>query len=241
MRLFGLIGKPLGHSFSAGYFKEKFSKEYISDAAYQNFEIEHIDAFPQLLEDRPDLCGLNVTIPYKESVLPHLTGLSDAAKAIGAVNCIHIQSGKLVGHNTDYLGFLRSLKPLLKAHHKQALILGTGGSSKAVAYALDKLGIEYTFVSREPKEGQLSYEEISTLPYVIINTTPLGMRPLQEHKPALSYEQLTDKHLLFDLIYNPEETLFLEAGKAAGAITKNGLEMLKIQAEESWKIWGNWV
>lgn len=244
MRKFGLIGYPLGHSFSKKYFTEKFASEFINDTTYENFELPKIDLLPKVVAENPDLRGLNVTIPYKEAVIRYLNELSDDAREIGAVNTIKISSGKLKGFNTDYIGFMRSLIPLLKPTHKKALILGTGGSSLAVKYALEKLGIEYLLVSRNPfEENEISYDSITehilqeyTL---LVNTTPVGMFPDVLNAPEIPYQFLNDQHLLFDLIYNPEETLFLKNGREQGAVTKNGNEMLVLQAEEAWKIWNS--
>ncbi len=241
IKQFGLIGYPLGHSFSKGYFERKFGREDIADAVYQNFEIDDIGQFPRLLKQNQALVGLNVTIPYKERILPYLTEISEAADAIGAVNTLLIAGDSIKGFNTDYIGFRDSLKPLLKSQHRQALILGTGGSSKAVAYALGQLGIAYRFVSRQRDEVGFSYErlnkEIIESHLLIVNTTPLGMHPRVGEAPAIPYQYLTTEHLLYDLIYNPAETLFLQNGKAQGAAIKNGLEMLERQAEASWEIW----
>jgi len=242
VRLFGLIGYPLSHSFSKTYFIEKFSRECIGDAAYENFEIEKIALLGKIVADHPCLSGLNVTIPFKEAVIRYLDELSDDAREIGAVNTIKVSSGKLKGFNTDYIGFMRSLIPLLKPWHKKALILGTGGSSLAVKYALEKLGIEFLLVSRNPlEENEIGYPGITkdlieeyTL---IINTTPVGMFPDVSKAPDIPYQFLNAGHLLFDLIYNPEETLFLKQGKERGAAIKNGYEMLVLQAEESWRVW----
>ena len=244
MRLFGLIGFPLTHSFSKNYFEEKFSNEKLFDCSYQNFPIETIAQFPQLLQQNKNLKGLNVTIPYKEKIIPYLTSLNEAATAIGAVNTIKINAEKATGFNTDYIGFLRSIKPQLKAHHNKALILGTGGSSKAVRHALELLNISYQYVSREKKDNTFLYAEIDKDVLqehtVIINTTPLGMFPNTSAAPDIKYHEMTRHHLLFDLIYNPAETMFLQKGKAQGATTINGSEMLQIQAEESWKIWNEY-
>jgi len=242
MRLFGLTGYPLSHSFSKNYFTDKFRNEFLTDCRYENFPLENISAFPELIKSNPDLRGLNVTIPYKETVVPFLDELSDEAKQTGAVNCIKVSSQKLKGYNTDYVGFLRSLKKQLHPHHTHALILGTGGSSKAVRYALELLGIHYRFVSRTKAEGVFTYSELNKeileQHTIIINTTPLGMSgDALGQCPDITYSLLFAKHLLFDLIYNPSETLFLQKGKAQGAAVMNGLEMLQIQAEESWKIW----
>ena len=243
---YGLIGYPLGHSFSRGYFNEKFKAEGI-DAEYLNFEIPSIIEFNQVIEENPDLCGLNVTIPYKEQVINYLDELAPDARQIGAVNVIQIirQSKgkvKLVGHNSDVIGFTQSIEPLLKPSHRKALILGTGGASKAVRHGLASLGIEPTYVSRTPKAPTfLTYEqltpEVMASHTVIVNTTPVGMYPKVDHCPDIPYDLLTPDHLLYDLIYNPDETLFLKRGKAHGATIANGLEMLLLQAFSSWEFW----
>jgi len=238
---YGLIGYPILQSFSPGYFNEKFRREGI-DAEYSTFPLETIDAFPELLKANPGLCGMNVTIPYKTAVIPFLDALSDDVQEMGAVNCILLKDGKRIGYNTDWVGFHDSLKPLLKSHHKQALILGSGGAAKAVAYALRKLGITYKVVTRGPADGpMLRYSSITPAVLqqytLIINTTPLGMAPNEGRAPELPYEALTDQHLLYDVIYNPAETKFLQLGKAQGATIKNGIDMLHLQAEGSWKIW----
>jgi shikimate dehydrogenase len=241
VRTFGLIGYPLSHSFSKNYFAEKFSAEKINDCCYENFPLQSINDFSALITSEKNLAGLNVTIPYKEAVIPLLTELDEAAKNIGAVNTIKFSSGKMIGYNTDYIGLLRSLKPLLQPHHKHVLILGTGGSSKAVEYVLSLLNITYTFVSRTKTNNTLLYAEVDKniieAATLIINTTPLGMFPNVNIAPEIPYTFLSEKHLLFDLIYNPAETLFLQKGKQQGATIMNGLSMLQIQAEESWKIW----
>ncbi len=242
MRLFGLIGYPLSHSFSKTYFTEKFSREKIQDARYENFSIEKIETLPELITAQPDLRGLNVTIPYKTSVLNYLDETDEVAAHIGAVNTIKISSGKLKGFNTDYIGFSRSLIPLIQPVHQRALILGTGGASLAVKFALEKLDIGFTFVSRNPKnENTIRYSDLTadilSEHLLIINTTPIGMYPNVEQAPEIPYHRLTGKHLLYDLIYNPELTLFLKKGKEKKAQTKNGYDMLVSQAEESWKIW----
>lgn len=241
MRLFGLIGKPLKHSFSQAYFTKKFEAEKITDCRYQNFELGSIAELPALLAQMPQLEGLNVTIPYKKEVIPFLHSANEIVQHTGACNCIRIVDGKLLGHNTDVIGFRHSLQRQLEPHHRQALVLGTGGSSGAVCFALQSLGIAYRTVSRQPGKDTLSYEAITpdllqqyTL---IINTTPLGMFPDMDKAPELPYEALSSRHLLFDLIYNPETTLFLKKGAASGARTSNGYEMLLLQAEEGWKIW----
>ena len=245
MKKYGLIGFPLGHSFSRNYFNNKFADEKI-DAEYVNFEIPSIQDFRRVIEENPNIYGLNVTIPYKQQVIPYLDELDADAEEIGAVNVIKFiretgQKLKLVGYNSDVVGFMGSIKPLLKPHHRKALILGTGGASKAIVYGLRKLGISSVFVSRTKKEGMLTYDELTPEIMqeftVIINCTPVGMFPHTDACPALPYECLTGKHLLFDLIYNPEETLFMKKGAAQGAITKNGLEMLLLQAIGAWSIW----
>lgn len=241
-RQFGLIGKNIAYSFSKKYFTEKFANGNLSDCAYDNFDIQSIEKFPQLITDYPQLKGLNVTIPYKEAVIPYLDQLSDKAAKIGAVNVIRFtKKGNLKGYNSDYYGFMKSLEPLLQPHHQKALILGSGGAAKAVAFALKQLGILYTFVSREEKEGRIDYDRINATTFdnyqIIINCTPLGTSPNTEAFPPIPYEYFSGKHIAFDLIYNPEETLFLKKAKQHGAITKNGYEMLVFQAEKAWKIW----
>lgn len=246
MDKYGLIGYPLHHSFSQGYFNEKFRAENI-DAEYVNFEIPTIKDFPNIIEDNPNLKGLNVTIPYKEQVIPYLEDLSDDAKAIGAVNVIKFipdKSGKktkLVGYNSDVIGFRQSLEPLLEEHHRSALILGTGGASKAALRGLENLGLTSQFVSRERSENIIHYEDITPQIMekytVIVNCTPVGMYPKINECPNIPYELLTTKHLLYDLLYNPNETLFLKKGKEHGAKVKNGLEMLLLQAFAAWEFW----
>jgi len=241
MKVFGLIGYPLSHSFSKGFFAEKFQKEGINDCIYENFSLEDISQFPALLEQQPDLCGLNVTIPYKEAVLPWLDELSPAAEQIKAVNCIQFHEGIRIGFNTDVMGFKRSLQPLLKPHHTNALVLGTGGAAKAVMFVLQELNIPYTVVSRRAHDGVITYnmldKDIIAAHTIIINTSPLGMYPQVDAAPPIPYELITKHHLLYDLIYNPAETLFLKQGAAKGAAIKNGHEMLVLQAEASWDIW----
>ncbi len=241
MKRFGLIGYPLTHSFSQKYFTKKFAKEKIDDCIYELFPLENIDDIRLLLEVNKDLCGLNVTIPYKERVIDYLDDLDETAKKIGAVNCIKIDQIEKTGYNTDWLGFLDSIKPLLKSHHKKALILGTGGSSKAVAYALNHLNIQVRYVSRNKSAQGLTYAEINKKLLdeftVLINTSPLGMYPEINLCPDIPYEAITPRHLIFDLIYNPEETLFLQKARQQGAVIKNGLEMLSLQAEYAWGIW----
>ncbi len=239
---FGLLGRNISYSFSKGYFTEKFKNENFVGCTYENFDIPEITSFPEIIKNNPNLKGLNVTIPYKEAVIPYLDKLSKKARLIGAVNTIKItKKGKLKGYNTDYFGFKKALKPLLKKRHKKALILGTGGASKGVAYALDELGIEYTFVSREAKENAISYDQIKAETFndfqIIINSTPVGTSPNIDAFPQIPYEFFTKKHIAFDLIYNPEETIFLKKAKENGAKTKNGMEMLAFQAEKAWEIW----
>lgn len=240
MTKFGLIGFPLGHSFSRGFFTEKFAREGI-DAEYVNFEIPDASMLLDVIRDNPELRGLNVTLPHKQAVIPLLDELSDEAREIGAVNVIRIRDGKLKGFNSDIIGFTDSIRPLLQPHHKKALVLGTGGASKAICVGLNRLGIEWTYVSRSPREGMLTYEDITaeTLQQytVIVNCSPVGMFPKVDAAPAIPYELLTPQHLLFDCVYNPEDTLFMQKGRAQGATVKNGLEMLHLQAEASWKFW----
>lgn len=245
MRKYGLLGYPLGHSFSKTYFNRKFEAEKIN-AQYVNFEIPDIKELKDVLKSNPDLCGLNVTLPYKSQVIPFLDEIDENAKLIGAVNVIKFTKGflgktKLKGFNSDIVGFKQSIEPLLDSSHRKALILGTGGSSKAVYHGLKQLGIDATFVSRNPKDLCITYDEITPkmLDYytVIVNCTPLGMYPHVDNCPEIPYEALTSKHLLYDLLYNPDETKFMKNGKAQGATVKNGLEMLLLQAFEAWQIW----
>jgi shikimate dehydrogenase len=242
MRIYGLVGKPLTHSFSKTYFTEKFAKERIADCSYENFPLNTIEEFTSLIQSQPDLKGLNVTIPYKEQVISFLHESNDVVKKIGACNCIRIEDGKLYGFNTDVIGFTRSLQPYLKQHHKKALILGTGGAAKAVEYSLGQLGIEYYFVSRNSGKA-ISYndidEKILSEYTIIVNTTPVGMYPNVDDTPDLPYQFLSSHHFLFDLIYNPAKTKFLQEGEKRGATILNGYKMLIIQAEESWKIWNS--
>lgn len=246
MDKYGLIGYPLKHSFSIGYFNEKFQAENI-DAEYVNFEIPRIEDFMEVIEENPNLCGLNVTIPYKEQVIPYLDELDKDTAKIGAVNVIKIiRPGKgrikLVGYNSDIIGFTQSIEPLLQPQHTKALILGTGGASKAVYHGLANLGIRSTFVSRTKKSDNiLTYNELTPEIMqghtVIVNTTPLGMYPKVDFCPDIPYDQLTPNHLLYDLLYNPSETLFMKKGMERGATVKNGLEMLLLQAFAAWEIW----
>ena len=247
MKKFGLIGFPLTHSFSKRFFTEKFEMEKI-DSTYDNFEIDNISKLPEIIKHNPELIGLNVTIPYKELVVPFLNELNDSAKEIGAVNTIKIKrtdSGIfLKGFNTDTFGFETSLKPLLKEQHKKALILGTGGASKALKYVLTKLGVEYLSASiEELKENEIRYEEIDEKMMkerlLIINATPLGTYPKTDTFPNIPYQYVTEKHLLFDLVYNPEVTQFMAKGLQNGATVKNGYEMLLNQALKSYEIWND--
>lgn len=240
---FGIIGKDISYSFSRNYFQEKFKKLGLNTYQYFNFDIPEIEEFPFLLYHREDeFRGLNVTIPYKEAVLKYLDEIDAEAQKIGAVNTIKVtDDNKLIGYNTDVYGFQKSIEPLLKIHHKKALILGTGGASKAIAYVFNKLNIDYKFVSRTAGENRFTYEmldsEIMNDYSIIVNCSPVGTHPNIEDEPPIPYQYLSDKHLLYDLIYNPAETKFLRKGKKLGADIKNGLEMLELQAEKSWKIW----
>jgi shikimate dehydrogenase len=238
MSIFGLIGKTLSHSFSEGYFNDKFHKEDINDAEYKNFELNNISEFTDLIS-KIKHSGLNVTTPYKESIIPFLDELTPHAKAIGAVNTIQFKGNKLIGHNTDTIGFSQSIYPLLNERNK-ALVLGNGGASKAIQYALKTLNIEYKIVSRK---SSFDYSDISSksIGYydIIINTTPLGTYPEIADFPQIPYKELNENHLLFDVIYNPTESAFLRFGKTRNCSIKNGLEMLEIQAESSWNIWNS--
>lgn len=241
MRLFGLIGFPLSHSFSKKYFTDKFEKEGIHQCVYETFPIPVLNDIHKIIS-LPGIAGLNVTIPYKEQVISFLHYTSEIVQKINACNCIKIVDGKLYGYNTDVAGFENSFsKKLNTALHKKALILGTGGSAKAVKYVLEKTGIEFISVSRKPAAGNLSYEQVTEevirTHQLIINTTPLGLFPNIMEAPAIPYQFLTKDHFLFDLIYNPGKTLFLKNGEEQGALVQNGYEMLVQQAEESWKIW----
>ncbi len=259
MKKYGLIGSTLTHSFSKQYFEEKFIKENIQDASYELYPLNTIGDFKPLLHD--DLCGLNVTVPYKISVIPYLDWISQYAREIGAVNCIRISSEspvtaafsgelgvsghnyRLEGFNTDAYGFEMSLKPLLKPHHDHALILGDGGAARAVKFVLSTLGISYKTVTRKPFENHITLSDLTpgevSNHHLIINTTPIGTAPHVDEAPPIPYEAVTSKHLLYDLIYNPEQTLFLKKGEERGAATKNGYEMLILQAEKAWEIWNS--
>lgn len=244
MDKYGLIGYPLGHSFSIGYHNQRFADEGIN-AKYLNFEIPSIDDLPAVLSQNPELKGLNVTIPYKEKVIPFLDYVSPEARAIGAVNVIRVEhQGKkitLKGYNSDVIGFTQSIEPLLENYHKKALVLGTGGASKAISYGLKSLGLETVYVSRYERPGTIQYGSITPEVVeeynVIINCTPLGMFPKTEECPSLPYEAMNERNILYDLIYNPDETLFMRKGAQQGATVKNGLEMLLLQAFASWEFW----
>ena len=241
-RQFGLLGRNISYSFSKKYFDSKFKNEKLTECSFENFDIQNIEAFPDILKLNKALSGMSVTIPYKELVIPYLDKLSKNAEQIGAVNAIRItKKGKLKGYNTDYYGFMKSIKPMLKSNHKKALILGTGGAAKAVAFGLQKLGIEYTFVSRTKTLENLTYNQLNQSIFenypIIVNCTPIGTSPNIDIAPDLPYGFFSEKHLAFDLIYNPEESLFLKKAKSMGALTKNGHEMLVLQAEKAWKIW----
>jgi shikimate dehydrogenase len=242
MRLFGLIGYPLAQSFSKRYFTGKFEKEGLTDCSFENFSIPTIEEFPGLLRDHPSLEGIAVTIPYKQLVLKYVNDVTGIPAGLYACNCIRIRAGKLYGYNTDHIGFEKSLAPLLQSHHRYALLLGNGGATAAAAYALRNLGIDYKIVSRRLHDGAtLTYKDIDKniidRHTLIINTTPLGMYPDIDSSPDLPYDMLTPRHLLFDMVYNPEKTTFLQKGEERGAAIKNGYEMLVLQAEENWRIW----
>lgn len=243
---FGLLGKSLSHSFSKSYFEDKFKKENLTGFTYSNFDVENLDSLHQIIKDNT-IKGLNVTIPYKEKIIPLLNDIDQVAKEIGAVNCIKISSENnnlfLKGYNTDHYGFGQSIKPFLEPIHQRALILGTGGASKAIYYALKKIGVEVYFVTTGEKKAAnyFSYSELNEHVLnafkLIVNCTPLGMHPHNEAFPDIPYQYLSSEHLLYDLIYNPEITRFLQKGKEKGAVTINGLNMLKLQADKAWEIW----
>ena len=240
MDRYGIIGFPLGHSFSRAFFTEKFQKEHI-DAEYVNFEIPSAHLLPEIVRSNPHLRGLNVTLPYKEAVIPMLDSMSDEAREIGAVNVIQVREGRLKGFNSDIIGFMGSLRPLLKPWHQHALVLGTGGASRAIRVGLERLGLDWTYVSRTASEGRLTYSaltpEVMEHYQVIVNCSPVGMFPKVDACPDIPYHLLSPRHLLYDLVYNPEETLFLKRGAQQGATIKNGLEMLHLQALASWEFW----
>lgn len=241
MRKFGLIGKNIIHSFSEKYFTEKFSSEKIKDAVYKTYDLKDLSQIENLLND-PNLIGFNVTIPFKEQIIPYLDELSTEAKAIGAVNCVKLINGKKIGYNTDAYGFEKSIFPLLENHHKNALILGDGGAAKAVKFALNQLEIPFQTVNRK---GEMTYQDLNADVIknhpIIINCTPLGTFPNIAQKPNLPYQFIGSKHLIYDLIYNPEKTEFLKLSEANGAKIKNGYEMLVLQAEKSWEIWNELI
>jgi shikimate dehydrogenase len=245
MRRFGLIGFPLSHSFSKKFFTQKFEEENISGCAYELFPIENVELLPDLIAKDRELEGINVTIPYKLAVIPYLDEIDEAAAQIGAVNCIAVKRSKeqlfLKGYNTDAYGFEESLAPMLEPHHTRALVLGNGGAARAVKYVLNKLGIPFLVVARKPGSDTVPYDRVTAdvlKEYtILINTTPLGMSPDYNSCPDIPYESLSDRHLAYDLVYNPEETLFLRKSKERGAKIKNGMEMLYLQAERSWYIW----
>ncbi len=238
---YGLIGYPLGHSFSRDFFTEKFQREGI-DAEYRNFEIEDARQLLDVVHNTPNLRGLNCTIPHKRAIIPLLDELSQEAQKIGAVNVIKVlPDGRLKGFNSDIVGFTESIRPLLQSHHRHALVLGTGGASKAVCTGLERLGLSWQYVSRTPGEGRLTYTdltpEVMSSHEVIVNCSPVGMHPHTEESPDIPYLYITERHLLFDLVYNPEVTRFMTLGQQRGAQVKNGLEMLHLQALASWTFW----
>ncbi|MGC6428746.1 MAG: shikimate dehydrogenase family protein [Flavobacteriales bacterium] len=239
MRQFGLIGKNLNYSFSKDFFDQKFELENINNCSYNLFELENLDSFKNFIV-KNKIEGLNITIPYKQEIIQFVDELSIEAKAINAVNCLKIANQKIIGHNTDYIGFSDSIKPLLKPVHKKALILGSGGASKAIAFAFTKMGVDYSIVSRKKELNYECLDKDMLNDYkVIINCTPLGTSPIVDECPNIPYKYLTEQHLLYDLVYNPKESLFLKKGKQKKATTKNGFEMLKIQALKSWEIWNS--
>ena len=245
MDLYGLIGYPLGHSFSRGFFTEKFQREGI-DAEYRNYEIPDANQLLDVLREIPQLRVLNCTIPHKQAIIPLLNEMSDEARRIGAVNVIAVSRQAdgtpwLKGYNSDIIGFMDSIRPLLQSHHKKALVLGTGGASRAICVGLEKLGLQWRFVSRSPREGAFTYDELNAEVIeqyqVIVNCSPVGMFPHVDDCPNIPYQLLTPQHLLYDVVYNPLETLFMKKGAAQGAVVKNGLEMLHLQALASWRFW----
>ncbi|MEY4661087.1 MAG: hypothetical protein RLZZ42_1039 [Bacteroidota bacterium] len=242
-RLFGLIGYPLSHSFSKRYFSDKFQREGLQEFTYELFPISEISALPELFREHPTLEGINVTIPYKEQVIPYLDELSPVVKEIGACNCIRIRNGKLTGFNTDVIGFEQTLSRKLMPHHRNALVLGTGGAAKAVHYVLRQKSIPFVQIGRTKRGEVLDYAaitpELLLSHTLIINTTPLGMYPNVHEAPDLPYECLTPMHYLYDLVYNPERTIFLQKGEELGAAIENGADMLVIQADASWDIWNS--
>lgn len=241
MEQYGLIGYPLGHSFSRRFFNEEFFPEHGIEAEYLNFEIPEADGLLEVVRTHPLLRGLNCTIPHKQAIIPLLDEISPEAREIGAVNVIRIRDGRLKGFNSDIIGFMDSLRPLLRPHHRRALVLGSGGASKAVWAGLRRLGLEPTQVSRKAGDGALSYEmltpEVMAEHTVVVNCSPVGMFPRVDKCPAIPYELLSERHLLYDLVYNPLDTLFMQRGRERGATVKNGLEMLRLQALASWTFW----
>lgn len=241
MRRYGLIGHPLSHSFSREYFTDKFELERLTDCVYENYDLPEISGLRQLLETYPGLCGFNVTIPHKKSIIPFLDDLADDAREIGAVNTVCVTSQGLVGYNTDWFAFMQSLRPLLREDIATALILGTGGAARAVGYALQQLEIPHRYVSRQPAEGFVTYASLTDAQvagsHLIVNATPAGMAPHTDTRPMINYDVLTSQHLLYDLVYNPPHTRFLEAGKQRNARIKNGMEMLYLQADAAWELW----
>lgn len=242
MKIYGLIGFPLTHSFSQKYFEQKFNTEKITGCVYQCFSIASITELKDILYENPDLCGLNVTIPYKQAVLQQLTSCRDIPNGLNACNCIKVKAGKTFGYNTDIIGFEKSLLPHLKQTHKKALILGNGGAAEAIKFVLTKLGMPYKVVSRKPhRDALLTYANLDEVTMnehqLIVNTTPVGTFPNIHECPDIPYQFLRSDHFLYDLVYNPDETLFLKKGASMGTATKNGYEMLVLQAEESWRIW----
>ena len=242
MKVYGLIGYPLGHSFSKKYFTEKFANEGIADCSYENFPIQTIDELKTVLSQNPQLCGLNITIPHKQVIFPFLNDRTNLPEGLTACNCIKIINEKLVGYNTDVTGFEKSLLSKLNGHHTNALILGNGGAAEAVKFVLNKLNINFKIVSRKLHNGShLTYADLNETilkeHLLIVNTTPLGTFPHIEECPSVPYQFITTRHYLFDLVYNPSKTLFLQKGEEKGAAIKNGSDMLEIQAEESWRIW----
>lgn len=239
---YGLLGKNISYSFSKGYFTEKFKLQNLDDHSYENFDIQTIEEFPNILKNS-NLKGLNVTIPYKESIFPFLSEIDSDAEKIGAVNTIKFTENGLKGFNTDAYGFQKSLEPFLKTHHKKALILGTGGASKAIRFVLNHLGIENHFVSRTSKENSFSYsdlgEKVMEKHTIIVNCTPLGTFPEVNTKPDIPYQFITKQHFLFDLVYNPSKTTFLKLGEEKGASICNGFKMLEFQADRAWEIWNS--
>lgn len=239
----GLIGRNISYSFSKGYFTKKFKALGLKHHSYENFDLNTIEEFEALLKTNRDIKGFNVTIPYKQAIIPYLSEVDHKANKIGAVNTIKITKNGLKGYNTDVYGFKKSLEPHLKKQHTKALILGTGGASKAVAFVFDELNIAYTFVSRNPKQNQLRYSDITSDTInectILINCTPLGTHPNITDKPDIPYAYIQEKHLLFDLIYNPDKTAFLKEGASKGASICNGLKMLELQAEKAWEIWNS--